>query len=137
MAGADLFDAAAFGVAKAEAVLMDPQQRMVLEAFAAAAGDAVGAPPAGGGAALASAASQPLKQGVYVGVSQLEYARLTLEHGVPLAAYYATGAHLSVTAGRVAFAFNLRGPAISVDTGERACAWVAGAHAMVGWPGGA
>ena len=29
--------------------------------------------------------------GVYVGVSQLEYARITLEQKVPVNAYYATG----------------------------------------------
>lgn len=38
--------------------------------------------------------------GVYVGVSQLEYARISLEAGGALNnTYYATGAHLSVTSG--------------------------------------
>lgn len=37
--------------------------------------------------------------GVYVGVSQLEYARISLESGGALNTYYATGAHLSVTSG--------------------------------------
>jgi acyl transferase domain-containing protein len=53
---------------------------------------------------------------VYVGISQLEYARLTLDQRTPLSAYYATGAHLSVAAGRVAFTWGLRGPAVAVDT---------------------
>ena len=40
--------------------------------------------------------------GVYVGVSQLEYARISLESGGALNTYYATGAHLSVTSGKSA-----------------------------------
>jgi acyl transferase domain-containing protein len=54
--------------------------------------------------------------GVFVGVSQLEYARITLQQGVAINAYYATGAHLSVTSGRLAYTFGLRGPALTVDT---------------------
>lgn len=34
-------------------------------------------------------------------------------------AFSATGASLSVAAGRLAFAFDLRGPAMTIDTGER------------------
>ena len=38
---------------------------------------------------------------VYVGVSQLEYARISLETGAAaLSTYYATGAHLSVAPGK-------------------------------------
>lgn len=40
--------------------------------------------------------------GVYVGVSQLEYARISLEAGNSLNTYYATGAHLSVASGALA-----------------------------------
>jgi len=35
--------------------------------------------------------------GVYVGCSQLEYARLTLEQNVPVNAYYATGENVYKT----------------------------------------
>lgn len=38
--------------------------------------------------------------GVYVGVSQLEYARITYGAGSGLNTYYATGAHLSVASGK-------------------------------------
>lgn len=37
--------------------------------------------------------------GVYVGVSQLEYARISYESKSALNTYYATGAHLSVASG--------------------------------------
>ncbi len=52
--------------------------------------------------------------GVFVGVSQLEYAALSIAAGSRLNAYHATGAHLSATSGRVSFAFGLTGPAITV-----------------------
>lgn len=52
--------------------------------------------------------------GIYVGVSQLEYARLGLEMDTPLNAYYATGAHLSAASGRISFTFGLRGPAVTI-----------------------
>jgi acyl transferase domain-containing protein len=86
---------------------MDPQQRLLLDGYAAASAQ---------DAATCGGPAHPPARGVYVGVSQLEYARVTLECGVPLSPYYATGAHLSVTAGRVAFTWGLRGPAIAVDT---------------------
>ena len=51
--------------------------------------------------------------GVFVGVSQLEYARICLAADSGLNAYYATGAHLSVTSGRLAYTFGLRGPTMT------------------------
>jgi acyl transferase domain-containing protein len=53
---------------------------------------------------------------VYVGISQLEYARITLDQNTPVSAYFATGAHLSVASGRISYTWGLRGPAVSVDT---------------------
>ena len=50
---------------------------------------------------------------MFVGVSQLEYARICLDAEPGLNAYYATGAHLSVTSGRLAYTFGLRGPAMT------------------------
>lgn len=54
--------------------------------------------------------------GVFVGVSQLEYARMTLQQNIDVNAFYATGAHLSVTSGRISYTFGLRGPAVTIDT---------------------
>jgi acyl transferase domain-containing protein len=53
---------------------------------------------------------------VFIGISQLEYARITLEQNTPVSAYYATGAHLSVAAGRLSYTWGLSGPAVAVDT---------------------
>lgn len=102
---------------------MDPQQRLLLAAFAQA-----GAP-----FSLGSSRSTSLAQngalwrewGVYVGVSALDYHRLAARHTQGATAYSATGSlSLSVTSGRVAFAFGLQGPALSVDTGERLHIWL-------------
>ncbi len=104
-------------MSKAEAVLIDPQQRLLMEGYAAAAAqDNMQQQLAHSSPSSHPALFDPSGAGVYVGVSQLEYARITLEQKVPLAAYYATGAHLSVTSGRVAYTFNLRGAAVTVDT---------------------
>ena len=114
VAGADQFDAAAFHLSGAEATLMDPQQRLLLETFAEAQQGITqwGSQPTE--ASRRSSSSDPKQRfGVYVGVSQLEYARITLETGTNLNAYYATGAHLSVTSGRIAYTFGLKGPAMA------------------------
>ncbi len=54
--------------------------------------------------------------GIFVGVSQLDYARIAYETGSALNTYYATGSHLSVTSGRISYSFGFKGPAITVDT---------------------
>ena len=117
--GADEFDSAAFHLSAAEATLIDPQQRLLLEIFAEAQGALTHwdspSDQSAGQYASSSSSSSSLKQrfGVYVGVSQLEYARITYETGSNLNAYYATGAHLSVTSGRIAYTFGLKGPAMA------------------------
>ena len=148
LGGVDLFDAPAMGVSPAEALLMDPQQRLVMQCFSGAAqhfptnvdrhdsgprhssctkpslNDVSPLPahtlcpmPA---EALSShlAHHEPSRAtGVYVGVSQLEYARISLESGpAALNTYYATGAHLSIASGRLSYTYGLKGPAMTVDT---------------------
>ena len=116
VSGAGHFDRAAFHLSGAEATLMDPQQRLLLETFAEAQQVlAQWDPPPTDSNRPAGNSGVNLKQqfGVYVGVSQLEYARITYETGSNLNAYYATGAHLSVTSGRVAYTFGLKGPAMA------------------------
>ncbi|KAI8473976.1 MAG: thiolase-like protein, partial [Monoraphidium minutum] len=80
----------------------------------------------------------PSDAAVYVGLSQLEYAQITLKMRAPISAFYATGAHLSVAAGRISFTFGLRGAAVAVDT---ACSsGLVAAHLAaraLGGPGGA
>ena len=99
------FDAAFFGISPNEAVMMDPQQRMLLESS---------------WVALQNAGVDPLAlkgstTGVYVGVMQTDYdPGDALAHGGGL--YRGSGALSSVVSGRVAYALGLEGPAVSVDT---------------------
>ena len=93
------FDAELFGVSRAEARVIDPQQRLVLRAVAAL-------PTLG-----------PRDASVHVGVSQNEHPRLCVDaRRNVMSPHYATSAHLSVAAGRAAYVFDLRGCAESVDT---------------------
>ena len=46
--------------------------------------------------------------GVFIGISWTEYARLAVLHGLPMSAYTAQNAVLSVAAGRLSFCLALR-----------------------------
>jgi acyl transferase domain-containing protein len=76
----------------------DPQQRLLLESFAMLRSDdhhKTALEPSRNAAASTSGSQLPQSPsamvGVYVGVSQLEYAGITLQQRVPVNAYYATG----------------------------------------------
>lgn len=99
-----MFDPGMFGISPAEALLMDPQQRLVMHTFSEAMG----------GHLLGRSAVR--ETGVFVGVSQLDYARTAYETGSALNTYYATGSHLSVTSGRLSYTHGFKGPALTVDT---------------------
>jgi acyl transferase domain-containing protein len=114
------FDASAFGVSAPEAALMDPQQRLLLEAAAEALLAAGGIPAAGRGD-LSTAADGQGQQGVgtvgaFVGISSMDYNKLSVKFTGGVTQFTSTGASLSVAAGRLSYAFGLRGPAVSVDT---------------------
>ncbi|MBP2327126.1 pimaricinolide synthase PimS1 [Kibdelosporangium banguiense] len=97
------FDAAFFGISPNEAVMMEPQQRMLLEST---------------WQALQGAGIDPLRlkgsqTGVFVGVMQSDYDPGETEQS---GMHRGSGALNSVVSGRVAYAFGLEGPAVSVDT---------------------
>ena len=106
LADVDASDVELAGIARAEALAMDPQQRLVLDACAALFLGVF----AGDRRAFAKACA------TFVGVSQTEYARVAEPHAPAYGPYHASGAHLSVVAGRVAFALALGGPAEAIDT---------------------
>ncbi|MGY6019128.1 beta-ketoacyl synthase N-terminal-like domain-containing protein [Streptomyces spinosirectus] len=100
------FDAEFFRITPREAAVMDPQQRILLEVVREALDHA--AVPAG---ALAGTST-----GVFVGVSAPEYGQLTGADPAAVDPWAPAGAALSVTAGRLAYVLDTRGPSLAVDT---------------------
>ena len=106
LASVDAFDAPFFNIAPREAEVMDPQQRLLLEVAWEAIEDA-------GIAADRLAGS---RTGVFVGISNSDYARLQTGLAAATDPYAATGNALSVAANRLSYHFDLRGPSWAVDT---------------------
>eukprot|EP00854_Cymbomonas_tetramitiformis_P009852 gene9852-11667_t len=113
------FDASCFGISQMEALLMDPQQRLVLEG-ASEAHTAFILHKSG----IVKRCGQDPKpcQGVYVGLYHPDYNDLSLMHasfngstGAGLT-YMATGGSSSVAAGRISYTYGMKGPALSIDT---------------------
>ena len=111
--GIDQFDAGFFRISPAEAQLLDPQQRMMLETSWQALEDA----------AIDPARLKGSRTGVYTGISNDEYRMLVLESSRPSEAsgclYALSGTNLNGASGRVSFVLGLMGPAKAVDA---ACA---------------
>ena len=102
----DLFDAAFFGISPREAMQMDPQQRLLLELAWEALENAGQVPGLLAGTNV----------GVFVGVSSMDYAGLPGRDTDMIDVYTNTGGALSITANRVSYAFDFRGPSFAVDT---------------------
>ncbi|MFF3329610.1 SDR family NAD(P)-dependent oxidoreductase [Streptomyces sp. NPDC002888] len=101
------FDAGFFDIPAREAESLDPQQRLLLEAAWHALEDASCAPSALAGS----------RTGVFVGISNSDYARVMESGGLDsLDAYFPTGTALNAAAGRIAYYLGLHGPALAVDT---------------------
>ncbi|MYG93533.1 MAG: SDR family NAD(P)-dependent oxidoreductase [Acidimicrobiia bacterium] len=106
----DQFDASFFRISPVEAQLLDPQQRLMLEMSWQALEDAGIDPDQLRGS----------RTGVYAGISSNDYRGLILTDSATAEAaeslYSVSGTSYNTTIGRVAFALDLQGPAISVDT---------------------
>ncbi|KAK3279713.1 hypothetical protein CYMTET_12417, partial [Cymbomonas tetramitiformis] len=103
----DLFDMASAGISAAEATLMDPQQRLMMEA-ARESLMAMGKIYEGG---------KPSNNlATFTGVVNNEYAKLQKAFAPTITTYTATGIAFSVVAGRIAYYFGLTGPCAAVDT---------------------
>lgn len=102
----DTFDATFFGISPREARRMDPQQRIMMEVT---------------WEAIEQAGYNPLKlagskSGVFVGVGNSDYNTIQVEPREMIDAYVGTGSSRSLTANRLSYFFNFRGPSIVIDT---------------------
>ncbi|MEV4050117.1 type I polyketide synthase [Amycolatopsis sp. NPDC049688] len=102
----DGFDASFFGFSPREAAAMDPQQRLVLELAWEACEDARIAPGTLRGSGTA----------VVVGAIAGDYALLHDRLGA--GPHTLTGTHRSLIANRVSYVLGLRGPSLTVDSGQ-------------------
>ncbi|WP_435855135.1 SDR family NAD(P)-dependent oxidoreductase [Streptomyces noursei] len=100
------FDNGFFGVAPAEAVSMDPQQRILLELVWHALEDA----------GIDPTALRGTRTGVYLGLMGNDYARRAHRTPEDLTGDVSIGNAGSVASGRLAYTFGFHGPAITVDT---------------------
>ncbi|MEW2395136.1 SDR family NAD(P)-dependent oxidoreductase [Streptomyces sp. NPDC046862] len=105
----DRFDAAFFGLSPREAAAMDPQQRLLLE-LGWEALEHAGIIPAG---LLGS------RTGVFAGTLADDYAALVRAGGPEAVTPHTfTGVQRSLLANRVSYTLGLRGPSLTVDTGQ-------------------
>ncbi len=102
----DRFDAQFFGISPREALRMDPQQRWLLETTWESLEDAGIAPDYLRGSDTA----------VYVGIASNDYANVAQSDPKNVDVHTNSGSTLSIASNRIAYLFDLKGPAVSVDT---------------------
>lgn len=103
----DRFDAAFFGISPREAAKIDPQHRLLLELAWEAMED---------GGVVPSSLAGP-RTGVYVGVWTGEYENVLYRSPERLDFHAVTGGGRYSASGRLSWAFDLRGPCVTVDSG--------------------
>ncbi|MCW9000537.1 MAG: GNAT family N-acetyltransferase, partial [Kangiellaceae bacterium] len=106
MQDADGFDADFFRLSPTEAIIADPQQRIMLELAWKCLENANILPEA----------LKETDTGVFIGASNSDYSRLAQESSVAVRAHSATGSSLAVIPNRISYFFDLSGPSLLVDT---------------------
>lgn len=102
----DKFDPQFFEISPREAVLMDPQQRILLEETYKLF-ESSGYP---------SAQLRGKDVGVFIGIAGSDYTGTVLQHSDERNIYTATGSSYSIAANRLSYFYNFTGPSVSVDT---------------------
>ncbi|MEU4626377.1 type I polyketide synthase [Actinoplanes sp. NPDC023801] len=104
--GAGDFDAQLFGVSPREALVMDPQQRLMLQISWEALEHA----------GIDHTLLRGSRTGVFVGAMYHDYGGLAVAAGGNAESFMATGNAGSAISGRVSYTFGFEGPAVTVDT---------------------
>lgn len=102
----DQFDADFFGISPREAQALDPQQRLLLEVAWESLEDAGLAPDRLAGRNV----------GVFIGAFTLDYKVLQFKSPELINAHTAVGSMMTIVAARLSYAFDFRGPGMSIDT---------------------
>jgi acyl transferase domain-containing protein/NADPH:quinone reductase-like Zn-dependent oxidoreductase/acyl carrier protein/NADP-dependent 3-hydroxy acid dehydrogenase YdfG len=104
----DKFDNNFFRISPVEAESLDPQIRLLLELSYEAIED--------GGLILGDLKGS--KTGVYIGISIIDYIKKNLRSHDPssINSYSVTGTSAASASGRISYAYDLRGPSVSIDT---------------------
>ncbi|WP_224553570.1 type I polyketide synthase [Pectobacterium versatile] len=100
------FDPGMFGISSSEAAFIDPQHRLMLQTSREALESARIVP-----SSLAGSAT-----GVYVGAFTHDYLHMQLTDLREASGYTSTGAMGTMASSRVSYAFDLRGPSMTLDT---------------------
>ncbi|KAK3254043.1 hypothetical protein CYMTET_36729, partial [Cymbomonas tetramitiformis] len=106
LADVEWFDSAFFGISAAEALELDPQQRVLLEVSYDSLADAGHSKPGLAGAQI----------GVFVGISTAEFAFMTAFQGGGPGPFTLSGGSLAMASGRISYCLGLHGPCLSTDT---------------------
>ncbi|MEK4042694.1 SDR family NAD(P)-dependent oxidoreductase [Paenibacillus sp. FSL H8-0048] len=106
ISGHDTFDAKFFQISPREAELMDPQQRLFIQAVWKAVEDS--------GYKMSALAGQPV--GVFSGVQFNDYQQLLSANMDKIQAQSSIGNATALLSNRVSYLFNFKGPSESIDT---------------------
>ncbi|MCP4122254.1 MAG: SDR family NAD(P)-dependent oxidoreductase [Bacteroidetes bacterium] len=104
----DKFDPGFFGISPLEASRMDPQQRMLLEVSYETVEDA----------GLSLNELDGTRTAVFIGISAHDYGDLqnTPQERVNIGSHTNVGSALCITANRISYSYNLKGPSMALDT---------------------
>ena len=101
------FDAGFFGISSDEANAMDPQQRLQLEVAYEALESA----------GIAAENIKGSNTGVYVATFTHDYETMMYKDILSLPKYLMTGVGQAIVSNRISYAFDLKGPSMTLDTG--------------------